>query len=146
MSDSLTRPEPKILLVDDNPVDVLLIKRALANGGFRNAPIVLDDGEPALELLQGQGRFAGDSLPDFIILDLNLRRMDGGEVLKFIRGHAELNALRVIVLSSSPEDVMRSNAVQADCYLLKPTDVASFQNLGKRIRAFYWGESASTGA
>jgi CheY-like chemotaxis protein len=143
MPNSLTRPEPRILLVDDNPVDVLLIKKALANGGFRNTPVVVDDGEPALELLQGQGQFAGESLPDFIILDLNLRRVDGGEVLKFIRGHAELNALRVIILSSSPEEVMRSNAVQADCYIQKPTDVASFQNLGKQISAFYWGETTS---
>jgi CheY-like chemotaxis protein len=138
MSDGLTQPEPRILLVEDNPLDVLMIKRALKNGGFKNQPQVLDDGEPALALLRKQ-RGEIESLPDLIILDLNLRRVDGCEVLSYIRQTEELRSLRVIILSSSPEDVMRSTAARADCYIEKPVDVASFHNLGARIHAFYWG-------
>ncbi len=134
MSIDVTRPEPKILLVEDNPVDVLMIKRALQNGGFQNQPIVLDDGEPALAYLR-----QGAPLPDLVILDLNLRRMDGPEVLSHIRRTPELKALRVILLSSSPEDFMRSSTAQADYYIEKPSDAASFLNLGERIRSFYLG-------
>jgi two-component system, chemotaxis family, response regulator Rcp1 len=143
MSDGL-HPEPKIWLVEDNPVDVLMIKRALRNGGFKNQPVVMDDGEPALALLRIQRGPEAESLPDLIILDLNLRRVGGAEVLAYIRQTEELKALRVIVLSSSPEDVMRSSAANADCYIEKPTDVVSFQNLGRRIHTFYWGGRAST--
>jgi CheY-like chemotaxis protein len=142
MFNGLTRPEPKILLVEDNPVDVLMLKRALRNSGFKNQPLVLDDGEPALAFLQRKVPFEAESLPDLIILDLNLRRVDGGEVLAFIRKTEELKALRVIILTSSPEEVMRSTAANADCYIEKPTDVASFQNLGNRISSFYWGAPA----
>jgi CheY-like chemotaxis protein len=142
MSLSAARREPRILLVEDNPVDAILIKRALEDGGFKRAPVVLDDGKPALELLQKQGEFAGDSLPDLIILDLNLRRVHGEQVLRFIRQQPELNALRVIVLSAAPEDLTRASAEQADCCVEKPTDAASFQNLSRRISAFYWGGTA----
>jgi CheY-like chemotaxis protein len=140
MSGNDTDPEPKILLVEDNPVDVLMMKRALKNGGFKNQPIVLDDGEPALAFLAQQGRYEDMELPDLVILDLNLRKVDGPEVLSFIRNTPELRSLRVIVVSSSPEDVMKSSAAEADCYIEKPNDVVSFQNLGNRIRSFYLGD------
>jgi len=138
--------EPKILLVEDNPIDVLMIKRALRNGGFKNEPIVLDDGEPALALLSGQVPYENQSLPDLVILDLNLRRVDGGEVLSYIRQTAELERMLVIVLSSSPEDIMKTSAARADCYIVKPADVTSYQNLGKRISLFYWGAQKSASA
>ncbi len=77
MSNIRKHLDPKILLVEDNPVDAILIKQALENGGFKRAPVVLHDGKPVLELLRQQGEFAGDRLPDFIILDLNLRHFDG---------------------------------------------------------------------
>lgn len=142
MSNDAIRPEPRILLVEDNPLDVLMIKRALKNGGFTNLPTVVDDGEPALAFLKQEGIFAGVLLPDLVILDLNLRKIDGPEVLSYIRTTPALVGLQVIVLSSSPEDVMRSAAAGADFYLEKPIDANSFQNLGNRIRGFYWGENA----
>jgi CheY-like chemotaxis protein len=92
--------------------------------------------------LSHQSGFEGQPLPDLVILDLNLRKVDGPEVLAYIRRTPELQSLRVIILSSSPEDVMKSNAEQADYYIEKPTDAASFLNLGQRIRTFYW-EKAS---
>ena len=103
--------------------------------------MVLDDGEPALALLGRKGRFEDEPLPDLVILDLNLRRVDGPEVLSYIRKTPELDGLQVIILSSSPEDVMKSSAAQADYYIEKPTDIISFQNLGNRIGSFYWGET-----
>jgi CheY-like chemotaxis protein len=139
MCDGSTRPEPKILLVEDNPIDVLMIKRALRNGGFKNQPSVLNDGEPALALLE-TFRSESENLPDLVILDLNLRRVDGGEVLAYIRQTDELKSLRVIILSSSPEDVMRASAPHADCYIEKPSEASTFTNLGARIHAFYWGD------
>jgi len=146
MLEGSTRQEPKILLVEDNPVDVLMIKRALRNGGFKNQPLVLDDGEPALVLLQKLKGSEAESLPDLIILDLNLRRVDGGEVLAYIRQTEQLKSLCVIVLSSSPEDVMRASAAHADYYIEKPSDVSSYQTLGPRIYAFYWGDRKSATA
>jgi len=137
MSNDEMRPEPRILLVEDNPVDVLMVRRALKNGGFQNPPIVLDDGEPALDFLAQRGGFEAAVLPDLVILDLNLRKVDGPEVLSFIRRTPKLRGLRVIILSSSPEDVMKSHAEKADYYIEKPTDAASFLNLGTRIRDFY---------
>ncbi len=138
-----TRPEPRILLVEDNPIDVLMVRRALKNGGFKNQPTVLDDGEPAMAYLSQQSGFEGEPLPDLVILDLNLRKVDGPEVLAYIRRTPELRRLRVIILSSSPEDIMKSNAEQADYYIEKPTDAASFLNLGQRIRTFYWEKANS---
>jgi len=137
MSSGEALAEPIILLVEDNPIDVLMVKRALKNGGFQNQPMVLDDGEPALALLSRRGAFEGSSLPDLVILDLNLRKVDGPEVLSFIRSKPELKSILVIILSSSPEDVMKSNAAQADYYIEKPNDAASFLSLGDRIRSFY---------
>ncbi len=145
MSNNETHSEPRILLVEDNPVDVLMVRRALKNGGFQNPPIVLDDGEPALEFLAQRGGFAGAALPDLVILDLNLRKIDGPEVLSFIRRSPKLRGLRVIILSSSPEDVMKSHAEHADYYIEKPTDAASFLNLGTRIRDFYRDSLNSAG-
>lgn len=133
-----TAPEPRILLVEDNPIDVLLVRRALKNGGFKNQLTVLDDGEPAMAYLTQQSGVEGEALPDLVILDLNLRKVDGPEVLAYIRRNPALKSLRVIILSSSPEDVMKSNAGQADFYIEKPADAASFLNLGQRIRAFYF--------
>jgi chemotaxis family two-component system response regulator Rcp1 len=135
--------QPTILLVEDNPIDVLMIKRALKNGGFQKQPIVLDDGGPAIEFLGRCGEFVAATLPDLVILDLNLRCVDGPEVLSFIRANPELLALRVIVLSSSPQEVMKTSAAKADCYFEKPIDVASFQKLGESIGNFYWNRRSA---
>ncbi len=126
--------EPRILLVEDNPVDVLMIRRALQNSGFMTKLMVVDDGEPAMAFL---GRQEKTTLPDLVILDLNLRRIDGPEVLAFIRTNSGLKNLRVIVLSSSSEDVMKTSASGADLFLQKATDVESLRKLGESIRIFY---------
>ena len=129
--------EPRILVVEDNPMDVLMIRRALKNGGFAKDPIVVDDGVPALAFLKRDSPYENEQKPDLIIMDLNLKLVDGPEVLSYIRQSKALQDLLVIVLSSSPEDTMRSKAATADCYISKPTDVHSFLNLGNKIRSFY---------
>lgn len=137
--------EPRILVVEDNPMDVLMIKRALKNGGFANEPIVLDDGVPALAFLQRHSPYEKEPKPDLIIMDLNLKLIDGPEVLSYIRQSNALKDLLVIVLSSWPEEAMRAKAGTADCYISKPTDVHSFLNLGNKIKSFYAGQGGAPG-
>lgn len=124
-------------MVEDNPMDVLMIKRALKNGGFANEPIVVDDGVPALAFLKQERPYENELRPDLLIMDLNLKLVDGPEVLSYIRQSKALKNLLVIVLSSSAEEAMRSKAATADYYISKPTDVHSFLNLGNKIKSFY---------
>jgi len=130
-------PEADILIVEDNPVDVVMTKLALKKGGFLKEPTVLDDGLPALTLLSREGEFTHHSLPDLVILDLNLKRVDGPEVLDYIRRDPHLKGLCVAILSSSPTDVMVRRASEADCYFSKPSDLDSFINLGEELMGCY---------
>jgi CheY-like chemotaxis protein len=119
--------------VEDNPMDAYMIKLALKRGGFPGEPMVVEDGEPALALLRQTGPYQNEPLPDLVILDLNLKRIDGPEVLSYIRETESLRSLAVVVLSSSPEDVMRSKAATADGYFEKPADVDEYFAVGKSI-------------
>src|ERR1700761_8294381 len=125
--------EAGILLVEDNSMDVIMTKMALKKGGFLREPVVLDDGIPAMSLLRREGEYAEYSLPDLVILDLNLKRVDGPEVLNYIRHRPELQDVWVAILSSSPADIMASLATQANCYFSKPSDMNSYLNLGAEI-------------
>lgn len=117
-----------------------MIKLALKRGGFSGDPIVVEDGEPALALLRQISPYECEPLPDLVILDLNLKRVDGPEVLSYIRKTDGLRHLSVVVLSSSPEDVMRSKAASADGYFEKPADVDEYFAVGKNI----WTRFADT--
>jgi CheY-like chemotaxis protein len=128
---------PRILIVEDNPIDVLLLKQALKLAGFTGQPTVIDDGAPALRLLRGEAPFQDELLPDMVILDLNLKTVDGPEVLAYIRNSEDLCKMLVVVLSSSPEDVMRMKAAEADSYLTKPPGLAEFIALGDTLRDLY---------
>ena len=123
----------QVLVVEDNPIDAQVIKLALKQGGLENEPVVVDDGAPALALLCRQPPFADQPLPELIILDLNLKLVDGPEVLSFVRSRADLAETTVAILSSSPEDVMRSKAGQANCFFRKSSDFATALDLGRRI-------------
>ncbi len=114
-------------------MDAYLIKLALKRGGFLGEPVFVEDGEPALAMLRQSGPYENEPLPDLVILDLNLKRVDGPEVLAFIRQTDRLRNLAVVVLSSSPEDVMRTKAVAADGYFEKPADVDEYFAVGKHI-------------
>jgi CheY-like chemotaxis protein len=126
--------EPSILVVEDNPLDVHLIKLALKDGGFQRDPVVLDDGMPALALLRGERQYEHLPFPDLVILDLNLKCLDGPEVLSYIRRSPQLSDLFVAILSSSPTDVMIHRAAEANCYFSKPADLDTYIGLGRQLR------------
>lgn len=133
MGTNVCQRMPRVLVVEDNPMDAYMIKLALKRGGFSGEPTVVEDGEPALALLRRIGPYENEPLPDLVILDLNLKRIDGPEVLSYIRHTESLRDLAVVVLSSSPEDVMRSKAATADGYFEKPADVDEYFAVGKSI-------------
>lgn len=134
---SATNSEPNVLVVEDNPLDVRLIKLALEQGGLTKAPTVLDDGGPALALLRREKEYEGHPIPDLIILDLNLKRVDGAEVLAFVRRTEKLCDICVAILSSSPADILSQRVAEANCYFSKPSDIESYTELGKELLNCY---------
>ena len=129
---------PRVLLVEDNPIDVRMIKRALKIGGLVDEPDVVNDGAPAIALLAREKAYEHIPLPDLVLLDLNLIVVDGEEVLRYIRGNPALNHLSVVILSSSPRRTARFGNVEADCYLVKPVDLDAFEKIGKEILDCYY--------
>lgn len=129
----------EILLVEDNPGDVRLTVEALREGKVRNNLNVAADGVEALAYLRREGRYAGASRPDLILLDLNLPRKDGREVLAEIKEDDELKTIPVVVLttSSAEQDVLRSYDLHANCYITKPVDLEQFITVVKSIRQFW---------
>jgi DNA-binding response OmpR family regulator len=126
--------------VEDNPVDVRLLRYALDHETWDIETVIADDGEKAITLLLDSSE-SESKKPDFVILDLNLPKRDGAEVLHFIRNQASLQNLPVAILSSSPMDVIRGRMaranVHADCYLTKPLDVDDFIALGRVLHTCY---------
>jgi CheY-like chemotaxis protein len=116
-------------------MDAYMIRLALKRGGFQGDPLIVEDGEPALAVLRQDSPYENELLPDLVILDLNLKRIDGPQVLSYIRSTESLRHLAVVVLSSSPEDVMRSKAAEANGYFEKPADVDEYFAVGKTIWA-----------
>jgi len=128
-----------ILLVEDNPGDVRLTKEAFEEGSISNTLHVVTDGIDALDFLYRRGDYPDAPRPDIVLLDLNLPRKNGDEVLEEIRGDAGLSSLPVIVLTSSEaaEDVIRSYDLCANAYLTKPVDPDEFIEIVRRFKAFW---------
>jgi two-component system, chemotaxis family, response regulator Rcp1 len=128
-----------ILLVEDNPGDVRLVQEALDEGGETSTLHVAKDGVEALEYLRSQQRI--NDTPAFILLDLNLPRKNGHEVLAEIKANPDLKRIPVIVLSSSSaeDDIVKAYNACANCYVVKPLDLDQFLKTVRRIVA-YWGE------
>lgn len=129
----------EILLVEDNPADVRLTVEALREGKVRNNLKVVRDGVEALEYLQGCCTAPGSQKPDLILLDLNLPRKDGREVLGEIKNHEQLKRIPVVVLttSSAEADILRSYSLHANCYITKPVDLEQFVAVVKSIDDFW---------
>jgi two-component system, chemotaxis family, response regulator Rcp1 len=140
MANTIVSRSTRLLIVEDNPVDVRLLRYALNHETWDVETTVADDGEKAITLLLDSSESASRK-PDFIILDLNLPKRDGAEVLHVIRNDAALHDLPVAILSSSPMDVIRGRMaranVRADCYFTKPLDVDDFVALGHRLHMCY---------
>ncbi len=136
-----TRPSDPadILLVEDNPGDVRLTKEAFAEGGIANTLHVATDGVEALDFLYQRGDHADAPRPDVVLLDLNLPRKNGDEVLDEIRSDPDLDYLPVVVLTSSDaqEDVVQSYELQANAYLTKPVDPDEFIETVRTFQEFW---------
>jgi CheY-like chemotaxis protein len=134
------RTDPiEILLVEDDPGDVLMTKEALAESRVANNLHVVADGEAAVEFLRRQGSHADALRPGLILLDLNLPRMDGREVLAVIKEDPDLRRIPVVVLttSESEEDVLRSYDLHANAYVTKPVEFEEFVAVVRQIDDFY---------
>jgi two-component system, chemotaxis family, response regulator Rcp1 len=129
----------QILLVEDNPGDVRLTREALKEAKFRNTLQVVGDGVEALAYLRQQGQYSGAVRPHLIMLDLNLPRMDGRELLAAIKKDADLVRIPVVVLSSSQaeSDIARAYELHANCYVTKPVDIDHFLQVVKSIEEFW---------
>ncbi|GAB0058123.1 Response regulator rcp1 [Candidatus Magnetaquicoccaceae bacterium FCR-1] len=130
----------EILLVEDSPGDVELTREALADSKLLNRLYVVEDGEEALDFLRRKGRFAHAVRPDVVLLDLNLPRRDGREVLEEIKGDPELKAIPVVVLTTSraDEDILRTYQLHANCYITKPVDLNQFFAVVKSVENFWF--------
>jgi two-component system, chemotaxis family, response regulator Rcp1 len=129
----------QILLVEDNPGDIRLTREALKEAKFRNKVQVVGDGVEALAYLRQQGEYSGAMRPHLIMLDLNLPRMDGREVLAAIKKDADLRRIPVVVLSSSEAetDIARAYELHANAYVTKPVDIDHFLQVVKAIEEFW---------
>lgn len=129
----------EILVVEDSPGDVRLTQEAFreANGTVRLH--VACDGVEAMAFLKQTGTHIGDPRPDLILLDLNLPRMDGREVLTLIKEDDDLRAIPIIILTTSDAeiDIVKSYQLKANCYLSKPTELDAFYGLVKKIDEFW---------
>lgn len=128
-----------ILLVEDNPGDVRLAKEALKGSKMRNNLFVVDDGVKAMEFLRRQGDYKNSPRPDLVILDLNLPRKSGREVLAEIKSDENLKRIPVVVLTVSrdEEDILRAYNLHANCYITKPIDFEQFMKITKTIEDFW---------
>jgi CheY-like chemotaxis protein len=128
-----------VLLVEDDPGDIRLIREAFEENKVANRLSVVSDGVEALQYLRREGDFAGVPSPDLILLDLNLPRKDGREVLAEIKADATLRRIPVVVLTTSKaeEDIVRSYELYANAYVTKPVDYETFISVVHQIDDFF---------
>ena len=137
-ANKLVRPVD-ILLVEDNPGDSDLAREALENSKFHNTLHIVDDGEKAMAFLRQQGVYAGMPRPELILLDLNLPRKDGREVLAEIKADEALKCIPVVILTTSQaeEDILKTYNLHANCYITKPIDLNRFLDVVRSIEDFW---------
>jgi CheY-like chemotaxis protein len=139
----MANPNPgrpiEILLVEDSPSDTDLTVEALRKGKVLNHLSIVDDGEKAMKFLRQQGDYAGEPRPDVILLDLNLPRKDGREVLAEIKADEKLRSIPVVVLTTShaEQDILRVYQLNGNCYITKPVDFQQFIEVVKAIKDFW---------
>lgn len=129
----------EILLVEDNPGDVRLTQEVFKEGKIRNKLNVAWNGEEALAYLRREGRFAHVPRPDIILLDLNLPRKGGREVLAEIKRDSKLKCIPVVILTTSQadQDIAESYNQHANCYIVKPVELDQFINVVRTIEGFW---------
>ena len=136
--DTVGRPM-EVLLVEDNLDDARLAIEALRRGDIKHRLTLVRDGEEALEFLQQKGRFVHAPKPDLILLDLHLPKRDGREVLTVVRSELQLKQVPIVILTASKahEDLVRSELLQVDAYMVKPVDLEKFVALIRQLRHFW---------
>ena len=136
--DPLGRPAD-FLLVEDNPGDVRLTQEALKNHKVQNNLHVVTDGEEAMNFLRRQGKHKNAPRPDIVLLDLNLPRKDGREVLAEIKSDPDLKAIPVVIITSSEaeQDIIKSYNLNANCYVTKPVDLDQFIKVVQSVKDFW---------
>lgn len=129
----------RILVVDDDPGDVLMIEEALEGSDVEKTIDVVSDGEEAMEFLRRTGRHADASRPDMILLDLNMPRMDGRQVLGEVKKDEDLRTIPIVVLTTSnaDTDILSSYTLQANAYVTKPIGLDDFNEVVRRIDEFF---------
>ena len=130
----------EILLVEDSPADVLLTREAFEQNKILNTLYVAEDGVQAMDFLYKRGAYASVPRPDLILLDLNLPRKNGREVLAEIKADPDLKKIPIVVLttSSAEEDVLRAYDLNANCYVVKPVGFDNFMEAVQSIRHFWF--------
>jgi len=128
-----------VLLVEDDPGDVLMTREAFEDNKVANRLAVVSDGVSAMEYLRKEGPYADAPTPDLVLLDLNLPRMDGREVLQALKQDDQLRRIPVVVLTTSEaeEDVLRSYSLHANAYVTKPVDFDRFIDVVRQIDDFF---------
>jgi len=129
----------EVLLVEDDPGDVLMTREAFDDYKINNTLHVVDNGVDAVSFLRREGEYTDAPIPDLILLDLNLPRMDGREVLAEVKNDPRLCSIPVVVLTTSQaeEDVLRSYQLHANAYVSKPVDFEQFINVVRQIDDFF---------
>ena len=130
----------KILLVEDNPGDIRLTREALKEGKLHNELYVTEDGVKAMQFLRKQDEFKEAIHPDLILLDLNLPRKDGREVLKEIKDDKNLKHIPVVIMTTSTDeqDILTSYNLHANCYITKPVDFNQFTKVVNSVSEFWF--------
>lgn len=130
----------EILLVEDSPGDVRLTKEGIKESKMKNNLHVVGDGVEAMAFLRKKGKYANMPRPDLILLDLNLPKKDGREVLAEIKSDEDLKHIPVVVLtiSKAEEDILRAYGLHANCYIVKPIDFDQFIKVVKSIEDFWF--------
>lgn len=136
---SLPSEVVEILLVENSPADARLTQEAFKDGKVRNNLAVVSDGVQAMAYLRREGRFAGAARPDLVLLDLNLPKMDGREVLKKMKTDPGLMTIPVVILTTSQADVdvLAAYEYHANCYIQKPVDLTRFLAVIAAIETFW---------
>jgi chemotaxis family two-component system response regulator Rcp1 len=134
-----SKQKPRVLLVEDNPGDIRLTQEALKDSEVEIVLDVVSDGEQAIDFLMKRNKHADAIRPNIILLDLNLPKKNGIEVLKEIKGHESLKKIPVIVLTTSDadHDISKAYSFNANCYILKPVDFDDFSKVIRLIEV-YW--------
>jgi two-component system, chemotaxis family, response regulator Rcp1 len=130
----------EILLIEDNPMDVLITQEALKDARVRNRLSVVENGEEAMDFLRHRGKYADEPLPDLILLDLNLPKKDGREVLEEVKADPVLKHIPIVILTSSEakEDILKSYRLHCNCFITKPVDLEQFTSVVRSIEDFWF--------